>query len=446
MTKATHSASGNLVRRMALFLGCAILFEVLMMAIVPRFRSWSVLHTTEKSAVGRVLTDSWAYMAQADAALRRSPGNLYERVFFAHHIRFIYPPVSLLLYRLWQSAGRSGVTPFTWLKITLYVCFLGTWLVESEYFFRAACVAGRELSRSERWPVRLILASLMVTYLPLINALSLGQVQTIINFLVMASVLLWWNRRRVAPGILLGLCCWLKPQMALFFVWGLLRRQWSFAVSLSAMLAVGVGVSIAVFGLHNTLEYGAVLHYLSLRGDSLYTNQSLNGLLHRLLHVGSAANANHGYPPFNRTIWLATWISSAVLLALALLVPPLRRIEASATDFLIFAMASVMASPIAWDHHYGVFFLAFLLLMPQALLRWRSFFSLLGLYLLMSGTWAPLPKLLLLTHWTFTVSHLYYGALGIFAWLLAAPPRPQGEAALSTVDSIETVSRAGRLS
>ncbi len=417
-----------------------------MIAAVPRFRGWSVLHTARECAAGQMLTDSWSYMAQADAALQRSPANLYERVFFVRHVRFIYPPVSLLLFRLWQLAGRVGVAPFTWLKITLYLCFFGTWLVASEYLFQAASAAGRELSRGERWLVRSILAALMVTFLPLINALFLGQVQTIINFLAMTSVLLWRNRRRVAPGILLGLCCWLKPQMALFLLWGLLRRQWSFAVSLAAMLAAGVGVSIAVYGLHNTLEYGAVLHYLSLRGDSLYTNQSLNGLLHRLMHVGSAANADHGYPPFNRTIWLATWVSSAVLLTLALLIPPLRRIEATATDFLIFAMATVMASPIAWEHHYGVFFLAFLLLMPRALLRWRAFFLLLGLYLLISGTWAPLPKLLLLTPWTFTLSHLYYGALGIFAWLLAAPPELQWEAASSRVDGIETVSRTGRLS
>jgi alpha-1,2-mannosyltransferase len=446
MAKVTHSASGNLVRRMALFFGCAMLFEVLMIAVVPRFRGWSVLHTARECAAGRVLTDSWSYMAQAAAALQRSPANLYERLFFVRHVRFIYPPVSLLLFRFWQSAGRVGVAPFTWLKITLYLCFFGTWLVASEYFFQAALVAGRELSRSERWQVRLILAALLVTFLPLINALFLGQVQTIINLLAMASVLLWWNRRRVAPGILLGLCCWLKPQMALFLLWGLLRRQWSFAVSLGVVLAAGVGVSIAVFGLHNTLEYGAVLHYLSLRGDSLYTNQSLNGLLHRLMHVGSPARVVGGYPPFNRTIWLATWISSAALLVLALLVPPLRQIEGSATDFLIFAMASVMASPIAWEHHYGVFFLAVLLLMPQALLRGRQFFLLLGLYLLMSGTWAPLPKLLLLTPWTFTISHLYYGALGLFAWLLLAPPRQQPEAAPASVDGIETGSRTGHLS
>ena len=423
-----------------------MLFEVLMIAAVPRFRGWSILHTARECEAGRLLADSWSYMAKADAALRRNSAHLYERAFFAHHIRFIYPPVSLLLFRFWQSAGRVGVTPFTWLKITLYLCFFGTWLVASEYFFAAASAASMELSRSQRGSVRLILAALVVTFLPLINALFLGQVQTIINFLAMASVLLWWNRRRAIPGVLLGLCCWLKPQMALFLLWGLLRRQWSFVVSLAIVLAAGVRISIAVFGLHNTLEYGAVLRYLSLRGDSLFTNQSLNGLLHRLMHVGSAANANRGYPPFNRTIWLATWISSAILIGVALMVPPLRRIEASTTDFLIFAMATVMASPIAWEHHYGVFFLAFLLFMPQALLRWSRFFLLLGLYLLMSGTWAPLPKLLLLTPWTFTISHLYYGALGIFAWLLVAPPRPQRKAALSRVDSIETVSRIGRLS
>lgn len=434
------------MRRMALFLGCALLFEVLMIAVAPRFRSWSIFHTVRECAAGRLLADSWSYMAQADAALRRSPADLYERVFFQHQIRFIYPPVSLLLYRGWQSAASLGVAPFTALKITLYLCFLGTWLVASEYFLSVASSGRSTFSRGQRWFIRLILAALMMTFLPLINALFLGQVQTILNFFAAASVLLWWKQRRVAAGVLLGLCCWVKPQLALFLLWGLLRRQWSFAVSLAAVISAGLVLSVAMFGLHNTVEYGAVLHFLSLRGDSLFTNQSLNGLLHRLMHVGSPARVIDGYPPFNRTIWLATWASSGLLLALALFVPPMRRIAGSATDFLIFAMASVMASPIAWEHHYGVFFLAFLLLMPTALLRAHTFFLLLSLYLLMSGTWAPLPKLLLLTPWTFTLSHLYYGALGIFAWLLVAPPRQTTEAAQPTFHSIETGGAASRLS
>jgi hypothetical protein len=242
-------------------------------------------------------------------------------------------------------------------------------------------------------------------------------VQTLLNFLLIGSALLWLRSRRAASGILLGLTCWLKPQMALFLLWGLLRRQWSFAASLASMLVLGLVLSLAVFGFHNTAEYLTVLRYLSRHGDSLFTNQSLNGLLHRQMHVGSPVTWIYGYPPYNRTIYLATLISSAVLLIAALIIPALRRMKATPVDFLSFAMATTMASPIAWEHHYGVFFLVFLLWMPIAFRRWPEFIGLLGIYLLMTDNWAPLTPLMY-TPWTFLISHVYFGGLLLFGWTL----------------------------
>jgi alpha-1,2-mannosyltransferase len=183
------------------------------------------------------------------------------------------------------------------------------------------------------------------------------------------------------------------------------------------MLALGMAISLAVFGFHNTTEYLVVLHYLSRHGDALFTNQSLNGLLHRQMHVGSPVTWVYGYPPFNRTIYLATLSSSAALLMAALVVPLLRRRSATVVDFLLFAMATTMASPIAWEHHYGVFFLVFLLWMPMAFRRWPVFMGLLGTYLLMTDNWAPLT-LLMYSPWTFLISHVYFGGILLFAWTL----------------------------
>ena len=88
----------------------------------------------------------------------------------------------------------------------------------------------------------------------------------------------------------------------------------------------------------------------------------LIGLLHRVMHVGSPVTWIYGYPPYNRSNQPGRRIplpppsySSWLWLA-----PMLRHKARSITDFLLFAMATTMASPIAWEHHYGVFFLAFL--------------------------------------------------------------------------------------
>lgn len=405
------------VRQMSLFLSCVLIFECLLIAIAPQFHSGSVLKIAKDSLLFRMRTDSWAYMVQGDLAWHQHPDRIYETTFFNHNVRFIYPPTSLFLYRAWQSARTVGIHPFTALKATLFLAFIGTWIVSCQFFF-SLLPRGMmdDSSFTQRWCLRIVLAVLICTFLPLINALFLGQVQTLLNFFLIFSAFLWLKGYRKAPGILIGLACWLKPPMALFVIWGLLRRQWSFIVSLASMLVLGVALSLAIFGVHNTTEYLAVLDYLGRHGDALFTNQSLNGLLHRVMHVGSPVTWVHGYPPFSRAIYFATLASSAMYLLAAVLVPGIRRINGTITDFLIFAMADIMASPIAWEHHYGVFFLVFLLWLPDTL-RWSRFLGLLGIYLLMTDTWAPITALMY-TRWTFLISHVYIGGLLLFAWTL----------------------------
>jgi hypothetical protein len=205
--------------------------------------------------------------------------------------------------------------------------------------------------------------------------------------------------------------------MSLFLLWGLLRRQWSFAISLSITLLAGLSLSLVVFGWHNTAEYVQVLSYLGRRGDAMFWNQSLNGLLHRLMHVGSPVTSYFGYPPFNRTIYLATLLSSAAMVLLALAVPMLRQMTATTSDFLIYAMACTMASPIVWQHHYGVFFLVFLLWIPEGWQHRQALVFLVPIYLLMTDTWAPLTPLMF-TRWSFPISHVYYGGLALFLYTL----------------------------
>lgn len=414
-----QSSFGATIRRLALFLFAVLLFESLLIAIVPRLHSGSVLRIAKESALLRVGRDSWYYMAQGDQAWRTHPNTIYETTFFQRDVRFIYPPTSLLLYRAWHSAHTLHIRPFVAMKATLLAALILTWFFSAKFFFALFPAAEiKAASGSQRWAARFIIAALVLTFLPLINAFFLGQVQTLLNFLLMASAFLWLRGYRKTTGILVGLTCWFKPTMALLFIWGLLRRQWSFAVSLAGMLVVGAVLSLTIFGIHNTAEYLAVVRFLGRRGDALFTNQSLNGLLHRVLHVGSPVTWVYGYPPFSRTIYLATLLSSVALLIAALLVPALRRMTNTTTDFLLFAMATTMASPIAWEHHYGIFFPVFLLWMTtQKFHEWTGFLPLLGMYLLMTDNWAPLTPLMY-TRWSFAISHIYFGGLLIFLWTL----------------------------
>ena len=408
----------QLVRKLAQFLVLVLLFEGLLIAVAPRFHSGSVLRIAKDSLLLRVGKDSSYYMAQGDLAWQQHPNALYETVFFQRGIRFIYPPTSLLLYRAWQAPARIHIPPSVAMNVMLLLALLGSMAVAGEFLLRLFPESTiRESTPADRWKIRVLVALLVFVFLPIIDAYNLGQVQTLLNVMLMAAALLWLRGSRVSPAILLGLTCWLKPQMILFVLWGLLRKQWRFTTSLVLTFLAGAFLSIGTFGWHNSVEYIQVLRYLGQRGDSMFWNQSLNGLLHRLMHVGSPVTSFYGYPPFNRTIYLATILSSATMLLLALAVPVFRRMTATTADFLIYAMACTMASPIVWQHHYGVFFLVFLLWIPHALQSRRTLILLVPIYLLMTDTWAPLTPLMF-TRWSLPLSHVYFGGLALFLYTL----------------------------
>lgn len=408
----------QLVRKLALFLVLVLLFEGLLIAVAPRFHSGSVLRIAKDSLFLRVGNDSSYYMAQGDLAWQQHPNAIYETAFFQRGIRFIYPSTSLLLYRAWQAAAWIHIPPSIAMNAMLLLALLGTMAVAGEFLLRLLPDRTiRESTPADRWKIRVLVGLLVFVFLPIIDAYNLGQVQTLLNFMLMAAALLWLRGSRISPAILIGLTCWLKPQMILFLLWGLLRRQWRFTVSLLITFLTGVLLSVAIFGWHNTLEYVRVLHYLGQRGDAMFWNQSLNGLLHRLMHVGSPVTSFYGYPPYNRAIYLATLLSSAIMVILALVVPVARQRTRTTADFLLYAMACTMASPIVWQHHYGVFFLVFLLWLPVALRRRRMLIVLLPIYLLMTDTWAPLTPLMF-TRWSFPISHVYYGGLALFLYTL----------------------------
>src|SRR5665213_432919 len=242
-TPVQEGSLAQLIRRLALFLCLVLLFEGFLIAVAPGFHSGSVLKITKDSLLLRAGNDSSYYMAQGDLAWQQHPSAIYETAFFQRGIRFIYPPTSLLLYRFWQTARWLHISPFVAMNAMLLLSLLGTMAVAGEFLlYLLPTQTTIHATTGERWKIFILVALLILVFLPLINAYAMGQVQTILNFLMIASVLLWLRGSRIPPAILIGITCWLKPQMSLFLLWGLLRRQWSFAVSLCITLTVGLSL------------------------------------------------------------------------------------------------------------------------------------------------------------------------------------------------------------
>ncbi len=66
-------------------------------------------------------------------------------------------------------------------------------------------------------------------------------------------------------------------------LWALLRREWRFAAAFAATASWGLAGSIMAYGFANHVDYLRVLEFLAERGETFYPNQSVNGLLNRVM-------------------------------------------------------------------------------------------------------------------------------------------------------------------
>jgi len=137
------------------------------------------------------------------------------------------------------------------------------------------------------------------------------------------------------------------------FVWGAFRREWRFVASGAIVIGPGLAVSIWRYGLHDHVEYLRVLSYIGRRGETFYANQSINGALNRLLFNGSSLEWQyHEFAPVHSLVYAGTLAAFVIFLAAALKRPV--RGAGTVVDLSIAALATTLAAPLAWEHHYGI--------------------------------------------------------------------------------------------
>ena len=223
----------------------------------------------------------------------------------------------------------------------------------------------------------------------------LGQIQSFVNAALAAMLLAWRLNRRIAAGVALGLACLIKPHFALLILWALLRRAWSFAASTAVVIAIGGAAALAVFGVRDNLDYARVVSYMAVRGEAITANQSVNGLLNRLVQPPEVREWDfHSFPPPHPVVRAGTLAAALVLVGAALMLPSALGFGGTAPDMAIAALSVTMASPIAWDHHYGIL-LPILVLAAGTASRLPSprrwWFLVLGIaFALSASLWEPL--------------------------------------------------------
>ena len=404
-----------------------LLFVVLVIAIsIPGIVGiFHLLHHPSPGSMVQLLgafwhvrqgTDSWLPMLGSLAYFHAHPEvpiysvKLYDTL--------IYSLVSLLPLALLEKLGLNGNAM---LRFLAWSSWLAVWAMGGI----SALLAKRLLSRRE---AKLSLASIAAIFLgalffyPLIKGVGLGQAQTFLSLLFGLLIYLWSTGRERSSGVVVAALAMVKPQFVLVLIWMAVRRRWNAFWSGMIFAALMFGVAVAVFGLHNNLDYIPVLASLSHKAQSHYANQSLFGTLNRMVFNGENLGYHpYVYSPYIPWIYYTTVLSSLAMFALALFYP-WGGFKGSTADLAVIGITSVAASPMAWEHHYGIVFPIFAWL-------WFSYGCwqqhrpwLLGLsYFLCSTFLTPTKLLASIPVLNILQSYLYFGAL-LLAFLLYRLP------------------------
>ena len=404
---------------------------------------WSVTPSVFRAGYA---DDSWGPMARAFLRSQtREDGDIYG-VFFDEGRKFQYPPTSLLVcfavpdawlgekhFTMLERDTRFNGAPLTFFRTASQLAVLLTIAATIAIFeigIRRWRTAGDEHVAS-RFARMAMLTLLGLTFYPVVKAHDLGQVQVFLNALTAFGLLAHLQGWRALSGFCLGICSLVKPQLAVVLIWALVRRHWrTLGGFLAAVVPLGL-ISLAFFGWTNHLRYIEVIREIARLGEAFWANQSFNGLVNRLLGNGDPDEFwVSGFAPYHPWVHAVTLATSLLILGLAFFKRKAAAYHAD-LDLAVIIAASTMASPVAWEHHYGAFLPLFALALPVCLepLRFGWLLGLaLGACFLAMGVAVLAPDLFFSPRWPgWMASHLFFGAVWFFCLLLYLRRLPGGD-------------------
>jgi hypothetical protein len=422
-----------------LLLGNVLVVNGLLWLLTPSGLGGTVLDQTWGFFEGDTDGDSWGPMAQAlryflhQHRTGLSPVPIYSEIVLNRHVKFQYPPSSLLVL-LWLGFREQATLLRDLMMWGFVILAAVSTAILLEWRLRQA-IAVQARDRTLVWLRAAVAVGLALTFYPLVKAYTLGQIQAWINGLFALAVLCWALGHKASAGVLVGVMALIKPHYALLVPWALLRREWRFLLPFLATAGAGGCLSLIVFGWENHLDYLQVLSRIASRGESYHPNHSVNGLLNRLVGLADPANYNNldwrkdRFPPRHALASAVTLASSVLLLGLALL----RRRREDDRDGLIdlctIAVSCTMASPIAWEHHYGILLPVFAVLLARQVHDTRQLIWL-GVAYVLASNFIPATKLLAATPLNVAQSYLLAAAVIVLVLLYrgAAPFSPGQQA------------------
>jgi Glycosyltransferase family 87 len=316
--------------------------------------------------------DSWEFMLRAYMQVHQHPGSdLYEVVFFTQHAKFQYPPTSLLFLEPFVALQLHD---YWHLNLFNHLVILLASLGMARLSVVMANELGLESLTADRRSRYALMALGFVStwfFYPVIWTLTLGQIQAWITCATIFACIAYSTGRPGWAGALMGLSALIKPQMALFFIWALLRRDIRFAGAWLGAVVPAALLAIWAYGFEQFTGYRRALAYMGSRGEAYFGNTSINGIMNRLFHNGNdeVFFPDH-FAAYQPTVHAVTVAAALVLIAIGLSWNWRSRTEHALPSFLLANLCFTAASPIAWVHHYGallpLFMMVFLMLLRRA--------------------------------------------------------------------------------
>ncbi|MBF2028571.1 MAG: DUF2029 domain-containing protein [Oscillatoriales cyanobacterium C42_A2020_001] len=354
---------------------------------------------------------------------------VYSEFFFDKKIKLQYPPTTLLLLSPFKiPIVANGLEIFS---VSLYkVLNLVSWvlLIVTIYLVirifnlskdRYLVGESNFVSKRDQIVSGIVIFCLSLSFYPLLRAYEAKQIHIWVTFFITLSFWLWLKRSHKFSGALMGLVCLVEPQYLAVFVWGVIRRHKVFSLTGIFTYGIGLILSILLFGWLNHINFLEVLAFVARHGEGFYPNQSVNGLLNRLLFNGNNLVWSDSFPPYHPVVYWSSIISSAILLGIAFFAFRKTSEMTSAADFLSIILASTMACPVVWELNYTVLLPVYAYLTPwllhqkfsgRTLIAWLFLASYLltSNYLIAANRLAGSPILNL------AQSYLFFGALLAF--------------------------------
>lgn len=277
--------------------------------------------------------------------------NIYEEVFFKQKCRFQYPPTSLVFFVPFRNLEYAD---FDFIFNSFLNRMAGILIYCFIFFLIAKTTFQSKISTLNNVFRLISLFVLAFFFYPIWSNFHLGNIQAWLNLFLILGIYFYINKKENITGILLAICTLFKPFYGFILIWMIVRKKWNIAKYFLITFSIFTLISLWIFGLENHLSYLDVASQLSKTGEVFHKNQSVNGLMNRFFFTdGNLFWTPKSFPPYHPTVYWTTTISSLLILILALIIPIFTKVKNRFLDFLIVLVSTSIASPIAWQHHFG---------------------------------------------------------------------------------------------